>query len=465
MKRWIVIFAGVCVFCTYMLSSCGGAFLNSTSLFSSLPSVEGESNNIPSKDFFYIKISEAYYRGTHGFDLLDYEMYESINGPGYDCKISVNEESSTADMYCMFDVLEGDLFFHKLEFEYNAPPGMCDFVFLQTHWHYNRKAGYGPKNVFKKSFPKLSSALDHWCTNPPTGMCLAYTSEYEAADCSTEDPGDGSKTKTKCYLSEDVRYCEFPSDTLESCKENAEDVCERYNKTNIEEEGANCCIGDYDLYDAENPDGDPEREDIPWGGDLRQCIGGLGRFATDEIGYSPDGFPSILIENSKAGLRKTYSVPAIIDSLVTKYKDTESERKFHPKQRSFITANYWTGIEDGTDTPRFYKADPDPPYYGRKHLQDGYPYITLSCKDQAYEIKHRIHLIIREWNSQEEFRDFKDSQGNNGDSDVVGEAGGDCDYYEQDEDYKLEDRQCNDMQDADDWTATSEDYPKLDYSK
>ncbi len=460
MKKWIVIAFGACVFCTYMLSSCGGAFLNSTSLFSSLPSVEGESNNIPSKDFFYIKISEAYYRGTHGFDLLDYEMYESTNGPGYDCKISVNEESSTADMYCMFDVLEGDLFFHKLEFEYNAPPGMCDYVFFKTHWHYNQKSGYGPLEVYKK---KKLKPVRRYCP-------VRQTSDLCHGDC--KEGNDTNPNNSDCNIEDGEEYCLGRSATSideETCEDTASELC-KYNNTHSEDEGENCCIGEYNLYDVEKSTTEPENEGISWGGNLRECIGGLGRFAGGEGGHTPDGHPSILIENSKAGLRKTYEIPAIIDSLVTKRKVRKCKDGFHPKKKSFVTANYWTGIEDGTDTPQFYKPDNTHyDYHPEVRPKSGYPYITFACKDQAHEIKHRIHLIIREWNSQEEFRDFKESQGDSGDPDVVGEAGGDCDYYEHEEDYDEENRKCNDMQDVDDWNATCgeipDDYfPKVEYS-
>ncbi len=453
-----------CLFALYMFANCSGAFLNTTNLFSSLPSVEGESDNIPDKEFFYIKISEAYYRGTHGFNLLDYEMYESTNGPGYDCKIPIDEESTTEDMYCMFEVLEGDLFFHELRFEYNAPPGMCDFVFFQTHWHYNQKSGYGPETVYKRKRYKPDR---QFCPiRDFSGLCSDGCKETRlSADV------DLSERKVSCDKEDGEDYCLLDERNIgpdeDTCKETASEVCQ-YNNTHSKEEGENCCIGEYDLYTFDKKRSpkkseEPESEDVSWGGDLRQCIGGLGRFAWED-GYSPDGFPSILIENSKAGLRKTYQIPAIIEKLDAKYKTRSCDGGVHPKQRSFVTANHWIGIKDGTDRPKFYNSDdknnvPDKHIYLKK---PGYPYITFECKDQAYEVKHRIHLIIREWNSTEEFKDFK--SGGTGDPDVAGKAGDDCEYYE-DGDYKLEDGTCNDMMDVEDWTATCGDkYPKLDYS-
>ena len=67
---------------------------------------------------------------------------------------------------------------------------------------------------------------------------------------------------------------------------------------------------------------------------------------------------------------------------------------------------------------------------GRWTNLEGHPFITWSCLDKAKEVKHRIHLLIREWNTQEEFNRFKESNGSRGDSDIVGLEGSGCDYYE-----------------------------------
>ena len=117
--------------------------------YSSLPDadrVEG-SNSIPNNEYFYVRLEDARYRGPD-FNLLDYVMYEREGGPGYDCKIPIDQDS-TEDLYCMFDIPEGDLFYNSLTFEYNVPPGMCDYLFFETHWHYNKRTGRGPGKVYK----------------------------------------------------------------------------------------------------------------------------------------------------------------------------------------------------------------------------------------------------------------------------------------------------------------------------
>ena len=76
----------------------------------------------------------------------------------------------------------------------------------------------------------------------------------------------------------------------------------------------------------------------------------------------------------------------------------------------------------------------------------GYPYYTLECLDSNMEAIHRVHFIVREWNTLEEFYEFQDSAGDNGDPDVEGVEGEDCNYYDPDEFTN----NCNDLYDLDD---------------
>ena len=86
--------------------------------------------------------------------------------------------------------------------------------------------------------------------------------------------------------------------------------------------------------------------------------------------------------------------------------------------------------------------------------------------DSAHEVMHRIHLIIREWNSQEEFLNFRESEGSRGDPDVGGVEGSDCDYYSQNETGNtIQFGDCNDAFDADDWAeyGGSRQHPEVIY--
>ena len=101
--------------------------------------------------------------------------------------------------------------------------------------------------------------------------------------------------------------------------------------------------------------------------------------------------------------------------------------------------------DSATSLPRFYRT-PTESQLPADHLIPiplalvGHPYLTLSCMNHAYERKHRIHLVIREWNTQNEFNRFVESKGSRGDPDIVGLEGSFCEYYEADEDNILPQR-------------------------
>ena len=177
-----------------------------------------------------------------------------------------------------------------------------------------------------------------------------------------------------------------------------------------------------------------------------------------------------IINVEKHGINEDYEVPALI-------KIYDGNKQENLKLPTFITANYWTDVEDkdsATSIPRFYRT-PTQSQLPADHLisipLEGHPYLTLSCMNHAYERKHRIHLVIREWNTQQEFKRFVESKGSRGDSDIAGLEGSFCEYYEADEENILQrDTNCNDFYDADDWNnkehesgRTYNPYPEIVY--
>ena len=133
-------------------------FANNRSKQYSIVSPEDEISNIPTDDFFFINIKSAYYTGKQGsFDPLDFMLYAMDEGPGTDCKISVNEESATEDLYCMLEVSEGDLWYHEITLKYNVPPGMCSYLAFMPHWHYNQPTGPGALKVYECDIPTGTS--------------------------------------------------------------------------------------------------------------------------------------------------------------------------------------------------------------------------------------------------------------------------------------------------------------------
>ena len=86
-------------------------------------------------------------------------------------------------------------------------------------------------------------------------------------------------------------------------------------------------------------------------------------------------------------------------------------------------------------------------------------FYTFSCLDGAGEVLHQILLMVREWNTHEEFIAFYDSGGENeGDPDITGIEGKNC-AYEDRSVLRDEGTLCNDLYDLDDYSSG---FPRLD---
>ena len=432
-------------FCAFLLISCDPTkLLGGTSSFStySLVPVEGlSSTHIPNEQFFYVNLEAAYYIGA-GYDPLDALMYSMDEGPGTDCKIPVDQDS-TEDLYCILDVVEGDLWFHNIVLEYNVPGGMCDYLGFDVPWHLNQKVGRGPARVYE-------------CTDFAVGSC---ETEQGGED---EEPTYSIETESRYCMGGCVAGtgCGEESYTADcgrgAPQEEVEAFCDSLDLSDASL--ANCCMGTYELISSSSSPasgGSSGGRETEWGGNLEACIGGAGRL--NWTARNNEGRPITLIENTKEeGFKDTYEMPALIDNY-DGYSENRPVR--NPKRPNFITSNYWTDVEDKNSEvtrPKFYSSPvqanlPTEFLLASDPAIIGYPYFTWSCFDKGMEIKHRIHLVVREWNTIEEFNNFKESTGSRGDPDVVGAEGSFCDYYESDEDNILKDTACDDAWDVDVW--------------
>ena len=401
--KWLLIFCSFFIFFISTFSSCDlSMFANNRSRQYSIVSPEDEISQIPTDDFFFINLKSAYYTGAQGsFDPLDFMLYEMDEGPGTDCKISVNEESATEDLYCMLEVSEGDLWFQEITLEYNVPPGMCSYLAFMPHWHYNQPTGKGPTQVY---------------------TCIYST-------------GSGNNQE------EEERYTTQDHTRGESCRPNVDykkeikDLCPILFDRTGGEGGNNsglgyCCIGTYRVY------GSDDKKGGKWGGDIKNCIGGLARM--NWTAHDTDGYPAVITKQTGNKIfSDTYTLKPLFDKI------DQSSRSSLP------TANYILGMEDGpqdkiNENRLFYEPTKEKQF--RTNLKEGKPFTTWACLDQNKEVKHTIKLIVREWNTQEEFIRFKESNGSRGDPDVVGAEGSGCDYYEN---KTLSFGDCDDLDDID----------------
>ena len=404
------------------------------SRFASLDSYDDGTVSIPSGKFFYIRISRA----SGGFGrFIQHALYAEKEGPGTDCKIPVDEES-TEDMFCMLEKMEGDLWAHDTTIEYNVPAGMCKYLAFQTHWHWNQNAGGGPERVYKckRSSSGGGSGEDDDSSERYStscikcGDCKINRGKISEADCSPSQESIKSNwSDSDCKNTDEIPCSKCTGDYPEE----VEDLCP-YDLSQENENLANCCTDSYNGYGG--------AEDGEWGDSLEQCIGGLGRVNWDT--KDKNGIPKGKVVNSEAnGYIGTYKIPNI-DSWYDGPARVNNQYGIPAKVSgpSFVTANYYEDIEDDTSNkPEFYNSN----------YSVGYPYISWACLDSAHEVMHRILLVVREWNSQEEFLKFKESEGSRGNPDINGSEGSDCDYYSQSETGKLQFGECNDASDADDW--------------
>ena len=495
-----------------------GFGIGTSAQYSLVPTEGLTTDSIPQEDFFYVNLSASYYYGSEN-DIFDGIIYAMDEGPGTDCKISVNEDS-TEDLYCLLDVMEGDLFFHEIVLEYNFPPQMCEYAGFIVPYHLNQPTIKGPDLVSQCKFldetnPQEITTEEKYCNGrcvTSDSVCLKSgdrvegeatcdsKSECESPGCQgvagtwssgpdacengegdnvITNPNCNSQTKCvdpayNCGGAEGAGAGEW-HDTY-NCKdgnsyEAISEICSDYDKTS---KGLGyCCFGAYDVYvNQNNKSTESDLWSNPESGGFKGCIGGPGRFSWDS--YNKTGVPITVIKNTKKnGLKDEYTLDAITNVYDGHYYGSDQPPP------SFITANHWKDVDDKdfmSSESRLSVYFPPNPSSGEvnfsKDDKEGNPYFVWTCFDSAKEVRHRIILLIREWNTQKEYNRFKESLGSSGDPDIVGAEGSLCDYYTSEEAGTSEnpgvfinDSYCNDYLDLDDWEeGQSDDINSSDFS-
>ncbi len=477
-------------------SSCDWSFLNGgVATFASLEEEEADVFNerqIPQEAFFYVKVSDA--RSARRGDKFDYLMYARHEGPGVACKVPVNQESSE-DLYCMLDILEGDLLFQDITLEYNVPENMCDYLEFKLPWHYNQKVDQGLREIWSVtdddgtfyygSDPGAASCAECESGTYNNGTCRSSTPLNcgdETASCNTNNEvictGEGTPTCPEGTIpacSGNTPYCETGKPTCGDAPSDGQHDDKRFDckakGVDLKDHGlADCCFGKYTEYPytkATNEDGIEfwkrgEGIEGEWGTDFNACIGGMARVNPTDGRQQTiyNGF--ITIENAPApkvygdngniredGLDGTYRIEKIYTyTAVPDYEGYSGYRIY----KSVGSASCW-GDDDGPEGcetedrswPRaMYTNDGDLLIPTLK----GHPFFTWSCLNKGLEVMHRIHLIVREWNTEDEFNAYKESNGSRGTANENGEQDG-CDAYGSDTWINYE-SECNDLPDVKD---------------
>ena len=321
-----------------------------------------------------------------------------------DCLVAQNE-TATQDLACTIDIQEGDLLFHGLTLNYNVSPDMCTYMTMTPYFYYNYESGQGPSAV--------TLAVTETAGVNTVTACSVTTESGAVAGCTGQ--------------------LEVSIDTA-----NVEVTC-TYDKTSTG--GKNCCFGNYTL--TKNITGDRVATDVTtagWGGKYESCLGG-----PDWSARSASGWPrSVIYYSAGGGLNGTYKIPAPLNKV---------------KSHNYSAANYYAGISSpgaasamnhthngfvsATSSTLPYAVAPIDDRDGSL-LASANPSYMFKCLDTAFEVKHRIQVYVREWNTYTQFLAYGTSTGVSGNADVGGvEDGVDCNYG-----FALE--SCNDGYDWDD---------------
>lgn len=348
---------------------------------------------------------------------------------GSDCFIDLDEPANT-DMNCIVDVMEGSLYIHPIEMQYNAPPGLCDLVVVRPSWMWNQSVGVGPSRV-----ALLESELV--ADEPILGDCRALN-ENETDGGSPAILGDTNMVT-----------CSAHPETSNPAQITAPTCV--YDKSS----GGvlnNCCFGSYDLEIWEDSDNNgvadtlkSRTEDIGWGGSVSSCITPYINDGWDQ--FDPQGFP---VSRIQAVPRDPASDnPVGLNDSVNLTSNGSSHKVF-----GFSTwANFYTsagaphtheGYYSATVSTQPYAVEPIDDLTGSPVASGRSPWV-FECRDNAYELKHRISVSIREWNTLADFFIYQTSQGVTYDPDVTGIEGTNCDY-----DGIFGNQDCNDLNDMDD---------------
>ena len=195
-----------------------------------------------------------------------------------------------------------------------------------------------------------------------------------------------------------------------------------------------CCVGG----------ADPNKDDSPFVPD-KECYGGSALIASGDYKSTVATLSTIEIKESKeGGSNDTITIPSLVS--------VNKGFAINGVGLSTPVANYLEVLDVPPDDAEIDRSSlPDfLQICGNCPNQEPRPFFEFECFDQAGETLHLIQLMIREWNTLEEFRDFYNDGGNDdADPDVEGIEGEDCDY-ETFARLGSGPAQCNDLLDFDD---------------
>ena len=364
-------------------------------------------------NYFYVDLDVDRYKSNNEivpyYEISTTEKYgdaEERDSPS-NCEIvytppedeeDITKTASDKTLICILDVPEFEFVVKDFHIVYNFPAGMCEYIETALPWHFNHPILPGPE-VEECELPGGSGTGDDTSSDASGGT------GYRNSEC----------TGDNCCITEEEDLCPNPGGDPK------------------------CCHG------GRKTDGSE------WEAS-QECFGGPALIASGG-GHSPDEFHrAIVSESNEDGLRETITLSNLIaingaQSIASSDGATASGYT----TVSVPFANYLKALDKSPKSLKGVSRSDLPPF-----LQvSSYDYVpqlffSFSCLDSTREVLHKILLMIREWNTFEEFQIFYEDGGNDkADPDVEGEEGDECEYDDRatlDEEFE----QCNDLLDLDD---------------
>ena len=375
----------------------------------------GDTTSPSRSSYFFFDVDESRYRNevVPYYEISTTEEFGDGERAGSrsNCEIPLvltDEEAGessepTETIICLVDLLEGDIQVKDMHFTFNFPGGMCTYIHTGLPWHLNRRIYPGPRI-------------------------------RERDDC-PENNDDCGFINTNCQANGVGALC--PTNMVREAGEE-EALCPGRN--------IKCCVGGLQA------DGETE-----WEPDL-ECFGGPALIATGDIVLPSEDFYKYLItELPEEGLVRDFTLPNVL-SINSGYHSSVTHINYH-KDLDKSLENL-KNLNRST-LPDFLKSPVDAPQF-----QLNYPaprlFFEFDCLDSGSESLHKIVVMLREWNTLEEFLDFFDDGGNDrADPDVTGVEGDNCAYEDRTLLINEGGNLCNDYLDMDDYDDAEDARVKL----
>lgn len=319
------------------------------------------------------------------------------------CEVPVTDIDTPTAINCMLNMMEYDVWFHGFEYELNVPENFCSYVEERVFAYYRYEPGIAPTSIDLTVVDGViqSCAVDG----------VAAPLGFSATSCNT---GEGR----------------IAADGAFKCAYDYSDII-----TSSGETLPNCCGGVTTVV-LTNTTGNPAvtttTSSTLRGGNTRNCMESPHKYAQ---GWPQDtsGQPvTAILELNGASLTRTQKIPSEF-----------SVRTQRPLTRSVVYnsgmhswAEYATAPADWNTNriipqPFMPRSDrgPNGNWVGGSTtvpaLGDGS--YQFSCLGPAGETRHRIRLYLNEWNTVEDYADYKaDGDPTAVDPRRTGDAGVDC---------------------------------------